>query len=94
MSEPDREKAWAMCEAAMKPLEQLELEILRAERPPFDQWYRSTFIRHEQTGLNPHRPYLVLRAFLASDGKRTPQPPAKWQRSDAERFLPVLRESD
>jgi hypothetical protein len=94
MSEPDRQKAWVMCEAAMRPLEQLELDILRAERPPFDQWYRSTFIRHVQSGLNPHRPYLVLRSFLASDGKRTPEPPAKWQRSDAERFLPVLRDSD
>jgi hypothetical protein len=90
MSEPDRDKAWALCEAAMKPLEQLETEILRAEHPPFDQWYRSTFIRHPHTGLNPHKPYLFLRAFLASGGTRKLELPEGALRPNLERFLPVL----
>jgi hypothetical protein len=90
MSEPDREKAWSLCEAAMKPLEQLEVEILRAEHPPFDQWYRSTFIRHPHTGLNPHKPYLFLRAFLASGGTRKLELPEGALRPNLERFLPVL----
>jgi hypothetical protein len=30
------ENAWKACEAAMKPLEELEVEILRAEHPPFE----------------------------------------------------------
>jgi hypothetical protein len=90
MSEPDRAKAWAMCEAAMKPLEQLEVEIGRAERPPFEEWYRNTFIRHPHTGLNPHKPYLFLRAFLSSGGKRLEQLPEGALRPDLDRFLPIL----
>ena len=40
------------------------------EMPPFTGWYRPTFIRHEHTGLNPHRPYWALRAFLSSGGTK------------------------
>jgi hypothetical protein len=91
MAEPDRDKAWAMCEQAMEPLEQLEVEIARAERPPFEGWYRNTYIRHEHTGLNPHKPYLFLRAFLASGGKAKPDLPRSALRPDLDRFLPLLR---
>ncbi|MGB7158522.1 MAG: hypothetical protein WBD40_10685, partial [Tepidisphaeraceae bacterium] len=92
MAEPDRDKAWALCEQAMEPLEQLEVEILRAERPPFDEWYRNTFIRHQHTGLNPHKPYLALRAFLASDGTKKSQLPEGALKPDLDRFLPLLLE--
>jgi hypothetical protein len=70
MSEPDNDKSWAICEQAIAPLEQLEVEILRAERPPFRAWYRKTWIRHEETGLNLHRSYEQLRVFLTSRGTR------------------------
>jgi hypothetical protein len=90
MSEPDRGKAWSLCEQAMEPLEQLELEISRAEHPPFADWYRNTFIRHEHTGLNPHRPYLTLRAFLASGGTRKLELPENAMRPNLEEFLPLL----
>jgi hypothetical protein len=92
MAEPDDAKASAMCQAAMKPLEQLEVEILRAERPPFEEWYRPTFIRHQHTGLNPHRPYWALRAFLTSDGKKKLELPPNALRPNLEVFLPLLEQ--
>lgn len=68
MSEPDLGKAWKECEAAMKPLERMEIEILRAEHPPFENWYRETWIRRHTSKYNVHRPYQELRAFLSSCG--------------------------
>jgi hypothetical protein len=79
-----------MCEEAMKPLERLEVELLRAERPPFERWYAKTFIRHEHTGLNLHRPYEALRAFLSSGGTQKVQRREHYRRPDLQRFLPVL----
>ncbi|HZZ44799.1 MAG TPA: glycosyl hydrolase 115 family protein [Tepidisphaeraceae bacterium] len=61
--------AWQACDRAMKPLEQLEVEIARAEHPPFELWYRKTWIRRENADLNVHRPYEQLRAFLSSGGR-------------------------
>jgi hypothetical protein len=90
MDEPDKAKAWAMCEEAMKPLEELEVEILRAERPPFEGWYRNSWIRHEETGLNVHRPYEQLRLFLSSGGKEKLKRPPGSNRVDAVKFLPLL----
>ncbi len=92
MAEPDRKKAWSMCEQAMAPLEQLELEISRAERPPFDGWYDATFIRHQHTGLSPHRPYWALRAFLTSGGRKKVELPPNAMRPNLEQFLPLLQE--
>ncbi|HEV2294726.1 MAG TPA: glycosyl hydrolase 115 family protein [Tepidisphaeraceae bacterium] len=89
MSEPDREKAWSLCEEAMAPLEQLELEIKRAEHPPFDQWYRKTWVRHEETALNVHWSYEMLRAFLASGGtERLRRPPEA--KIPQEVFVPMI----
>ncbi len=62
------QKAWKMCRAAIKPLEQLEVEILRAEHPPFEKWYRQTWIRRDTSNYNLHRAYEKLRAFLSSGG--------------------------
>ncbi len=70
MSEPEAGKAFELCERAMKPLEKLEVEIMRAERPPFEGWYRMTWIRKRRSRFNVHRPFLELRAFLSSSGKR------------------------
>lgn len=67
--EPDKEKAWAFTETARQPLEQLETEILRAEHPPFEQWYRESWLRSRNSPFNVHRPYQELRAFIASDGR-------------------------
>jgi hypothetical protein len=92
MAERDRAKAWSLCQQAMKPLEELETDIARAEHPPFDHWYRATFIRHEHTGLNMHKPYLALRAFLASNGTDSSHLPEGATRPDLDQFLPLLKE--
>lgn len=92
MEEPDLEEAWALAEQAMEPLEQLEIEIKRAEHPPFEEWYRSTFIRHEHTGINPHRPYFVLRQFLSSGGTERLHWPEEFRRPNLPEFLPLLKE--
>ncbi len=87
---PDRDAAWAICEEAMVPLERLEVELLRAERPPFERWYAKTFIRHEETGLNLHRPYEALRVFLGSDGTERLGRPDWARRPEVQRFVPLL----
>ncbi|MBE7561067.1 glycosyl hydrolase 115 family protein [bacterium] len=66
MSEPDLEKAWGMCVAARAPLEQLELDLLWAERPPFAGWYAPTWIRPRGSVRNVHEGYEQLRALLTS----------------------------
>jgi hypothetical protein len=76
LRESDRDKAWKYIHEALKPLEQLELEILRAERPPFDKWYRESWIRGKLSALNVHRSYDLVRAFIASDGPAA-QPPKR-----------------
>ncbi len=68
LREPDSTRAWALAESARRPLEQLETEILRAERPPFEGWYRKTWIRRETKPSNVHRSYEQLRLFLSSGG--------------------------
>jgi hypothetical protein len=92
MAEPDRDKAWKACEEAMKPLEQLETELARAERPPFEGWYRTSWIRNEDTGLNPHRPYLQLRMFLSSGGRQRYARPDSSAKPDLPSFVPILKE--
>ncbi|HEY4063567.1 MAG TPA: glycosyl hydrolase 115 family protein [Puia sp.] len=75
LSEPDRAKAWALVGEALKPLEQLELETLRAERPPFEKWYRETWIRSYSANMNTHRPYTQLVGFISCGGKKSPVQP-------------------
>lgn len=74
MQEKDINKAWEYVHQAIQPLEQLELDILKAERPPFDKWYRDTWIRGTLTPLNVHRSYLLVRAFISSEGKESKPP--------------------
>jgi hypothetical protein len=92
MNEKDNAKAWSMCEQAMKPLQQMETDIARAEHPPFAEWYRDSFIRNKHSGLDLHRPYYVLRGFLSSGGKSTLQEPAFTNPPKPDDFLPLLQE--
>ncbi len=74
MLENDMNKAWEYVQQSIQPLEQLEVEILKGERPPFDKWYRETWIRGPLTPLNVHRSYDLVRAFIASEGKESKPP--------------------
>ena len=65
---------WRRIREALVPLEQLEVEFARAEYPPFDRWYHETWIRAGGQRNNPHRAYVVLRAFIASGGRSEPPP--------------------
>jgi len=75
LSENDKLKAIGLAEKAMKPLEQLELDVLRAERKPFEKWYRETWIRSRSSSLNVHRSYNQLSDFIASGGRISPIKP-------------------
>src|SRR5207253_11219804 len=66
---------WRLVREALPPLEQVESDFARAEYPPFDRWYHETWIRAGLQLNNPHRAYVELRAFIASDGRSRLQPP-------------------
>ena len=68
LAAPDAAGMWQAVREARGPLEQLELELMRAEYPPFDRWYHESWIRSAGSQSNPHRPYIQLRAFIASEG--------------------------
>jgi len=72
LQEPDEAKAWGLVAEAAEPLEQLEIEILRAERPPFDNWYQPTWIKTPISPFNVHRSYTQIREFITNDGKISP----------------------
>ncbi len=82
----DAAQAWKLSAQARPPLEQLELEILRAERPPFENWYRKTWIRRETKPSNVHRSYEQLRVFLSSRGTRSLTEPEGVARPDLTKF--------
>ncbi|MBA3645743.1 MAG: glycosyl hydrolase 115 family protein [Gemmatimonadaceae bacterium] len=86
LTEPDSARAWKMVESARLPLEKLETEILRAEWPPFDGWYRKTWIRRETKPSNVHRSYEQLRVFISSGGRRELVEPAGAAHPDLRRF--------
>ena len=89
---PTKAAFWSAMRSAMVPLETLETEISRAESPPFDGWYRKTWIRRELTPFNLHRPYEQLRVFLASDGRERLIEPPEWRRlseQEVRRFFPA-----
>ena len=52
------------CFSAFDDLKTLEDEIRRAERSPFEQWYRKTWIRNDESPYNVHRSYERVQAFL------------------------------
>lgn len=86
LREPDPARAWSLSEAARIPLDALEMEILRAEWPPFEGWYRKTWIRRETRPSNVHRSYEQLRVFLSSGGTRELTEPPGAAHPDLRRF--------
>ena len=70
VGEIDRRAVWWELFEARAPLETLEVEIVRAEHPPFENWYRETWIRRGPKQWNVHRPYEELRLFLSTGGKQ------------------------
>jgi hypothetical protein len=69
---PDAPRMWQLVREARASLEQLEVELSRGEYPPFDRWYQESWIRSAMSQSNPHRPYIQLRAFIASEGHGQP----------------------
>jgi hypothetical protein len=67
-NEPDAEHMWPLVLQARASLEQLEVELMRQEYPPFDRWYHETWIRSALSDNNPHRSYNDVRAFIACEG--------------------------
>ena len=53
-----------LCLTAFNELKALEEEIGRAERPPFERWYRKTWVRNDDSPYNVHRSYERLLSFL------------------------------
>ena len=72
---PESTAMWRLIREALPPLEQLEADFTRAEYPPFDRWYHETWIRAGLQRNNPHRAYVELRAFIATDGRSRLQAP-------------------
>jgi hypothetical protein len=59
---------WQSVFEARGYLEQLEVELMRGEYPPFDRWYHETWLREPLFVTNPHRPFNQVRAFIANEG--------------------------
>ncbi len=68
---PDAARMWQLVREARSELEQLEVVLMRGEYPPFDRWYHESWIRQTLSQSNPHRPYIQVRAFIASEGHGT-----------------------
>lgn len=62
---PD-ERAIEHTNEAVRTLEQLEEEVRRAERPPFHDWYKPTWIRRHNSLTNVHYSLNRVREFLES----------------------------
>jgi hypothetical protein len=76
----DAQKMWDLVFQARAAVEDLEIELLRGEYPPFDRWYHETWIRPALGRTNPHRSLAQIRAFIASEGhgkleRMLPPPP-------------------
>ncbi len=79
VDDPNKTAVLIRAHAAIGDVEQLELDILRGEHPPFEHWYRETWIRREPKTWNVHRPYeemeLSCRRMGSSSCKSTPSLP-------------------
>ena len=51
---------------AFDDLKKLEEDIRRAERPPFEHWYRKTWVRSDDSPYNVHRSYERTLALLVA----------------------------
>jgi hypothetical protein len=65
--EPDQATVRKLCLEALDDLKNLEADIHRAERPPFENWYRKTWIRSDESPYNIHRSYEHLLALLVEN---------------------------
>jgi hypothetical protein len=65
--EPDQAAVSKLCLEAFDDLKKLEVDIHRAERPPFENWYRKTWIRSDESPYNIHRSYEHLLALLVEN---------------------------
>jgi len=63
-SEPDEAAVRKLSFSAYDDLKALEDDIHRAERAPFEQWYRKSWIRSEDSPYNLHRSFEKIRSFL------------------------------
>jgi hypothetical protein len=66
LGEANADAARKYCLQAFEDLKTLEDEIGRAERPPFERWYRKTWIRSDDSPYNLHRSYQRTLAFLTA----------------------------
>jgi len=64
LAEPNADAARKWCLLAFADLKTLEGEIRHAERPPFERWYRKTWIRNDDSPYNVHRSYERVLSFL------------------------------
>ena len=62
--EPNVQQARLLCFRALDTLNTLEAEISRAERYPFEKWYRETWIRNADAPSNVHRSFKRTREFI------------------------------
>ena len=63
-SEPTATRLWAL--QAFDDLKALENDIRRAERAPFGNWYRKSWIRDDNSPYNVHRSYQRTLSFLVA----------------------------
>ncbi|WP_069661232.1 glycosyl hydrolase 115 family protein [Arcticibacter eurypsychrophilus] len=68
LNAPNPTLMWQSVFEAQRSLEQLEVELLRGEYPPFDRWYHETWLRQPHFVTNPHRPFNQVRAFISNEG--------------------------
>jgi hypothetical protein len=61
-SDPTVTRRW--CLQAFDDLKMLEDDIRRAERAPFENWYRKSWIRDDNSPYNVHRSYQRTLSFL------------------------------
>ena len=61
-TDPAATRRW--CLQAFDDLKVLEEDIRRAERAPFENWYRKTWIRDDNSPYNVHRSYQRTLSFL------------------------------
>jgi hypothetical protein len=61
---PEGTRRW--CLLAFDDLKTLEEEIRRAERPPFENWYRRTWVRNDESPYNVHRSYQRTLSMLVA----------------------------
>jgi hypothetical protein len=71
---PDTIKAWREVTDAMEPLVRLENAIRTAEHPPFEQWYRESWIRKRFSRYNVHYAFELMRTFITAEGLSLPSP--------------------